>query len=46
MIMNNEFNKRFRSGADDTGRFIVVSERTGKTYYVEPIGDPHVDWGQ
>lgn len=31
---------------DDTGRFIVHSFRTGKTYYVEPIGpDRAADWG-
>lgn len=31
---------------DETGRFIVKSFRTGKTYYVEPIGNTRpVDWG-
>lgn len=31
---------------DETGRFIVKSFRTGKTYYVEPIGSTRpADWG-
>jgi len=31
---------------DETGRFIVKSVRTGKTYYVEPIGSKRsADWG-
>lgn len=29
----------------ETGRFFVKSERTGKVYVVEPIGDPHIKWG-
>lgn len=40
-----DFNKRFLADRDDTGRFLVKSRRTGKTYYVEAIGDAHVDWG-
>lgn len=43
--MDNDFNKRFLHERDDTGRFIVVSTRTGKKYYVEPQGDPHIEWG-
>lgn len=31
---------------DETGRFIVKSIRTSKTYYVEPIGNTRpADWG-
>jgi len=31
---------------DETGRFIVKSVRTGKTYYVEPIGSTRsTGWG-
>lgn len=30
-----DFNKRFLADRDDTGRFLVKSRRTGKTYYVE-----------
>ena len=41
-----EFRKRFLEGRDDSGRFIVTSYRTGKTYFVEPIGpDRAADWG-
>lgn len=48
MTQNNitpEFTKRFLTGTDDTGRFIVVSQRTKRKYYVEPVGDPHTTWG-
>jgi hypothetical protein len=31
--------------SSDTGRFIVTSMRTGKKYFVEAIGDSHVEWG-
>ena len=38
--------KRFLTGSDDTGRFIVKSMVTGKTYFVEPIDDgPRTEWG-
>lgn len=41
-----EFNKRFLSGSDDTGRFIVKSIVTGKSYYVEPIDKGvRTEWG-
>ena len=41
-----DFNKRFLESRDDSGRFIVESYRTGKKYYVEPIGpDRAADWG-
>ena len=40
-----DFNSRFLKDRDDTGRFIVTSKRTGKRYYVEAIGDPHIQWG-
>lgn len=43
--LSSDFNKRFLTNRDDTGRFIVNSPRTGRTYYVEPVGDPHVEWG-
>lgn len=35
--MDAEFKKRFLTNTDDSGRFIVKSRITGKTYYVEPI---------
>lgn len=43
--MTTEFNKRFLTNTDDTGRFVVTSQVTGRTYYVEAIGDPYVRWG-
>lgn len=42
-----EFRKEFLTDRDESGRFIVTSYRTGKTYFVEPIdesGRP-ADWG-
>ena len=48
MIMKNvsEFKSRFLTNRDSTGRFIVTSFRTGKSYCVEPIGpDRAADWG-
>lgn len=29
----------------DNGRFVIKSQKTGKTYLVEAIGDPHTEWG-
>ena len=44
--MNDNFNKKFLTNTDESGRFIVMSKRTGKTYYVEPImGGKQVRWG-
>lgn len=41
-----DFIKNFLFNRDETGRFIVKSERTGKTYFVEPIdGDERTVWG-
>lgn len=37
--------ENFLVNTEETGRFIVTSKRTGRKYYVEPIGDPHLDWG-
>ncbi len=38
--------KDFLVNSDDTGRFIVKSLKTGRTYYVEPIDSgERVDWG-
>ena len=36
---------KFLTNTDETGRFIVVSKRTGKTYAVEPIGKIPTRWG-
>lgn len=46
MKENSEITKRFLTNTDETGRFIIRSMATGKTYYVEPIGNGHpADWG-
>ncbi len=37
--------EKFLTNTDETGRFIVTSIRTGKKYFVEPVGDPHKEWG-
>jgi len=36
---------KFLTHTDETGRFIYHSPRTGKKYFVEPMGDPHRQWG-
>jgi hypothetical protein len=41
----NELRKKFLTNTDETGRFIVESKRTGRTYYVEPIGKTKTRWG-
>lgn len=35
--MDTNLRTRFLTNTDETGRFIVYSQRTGKTYFVEPI---------
>lgn len=35
----------FLTNTGHTGRLVVTSMRTGKMYAIEPIGDPHVEWG-
>lgn len=41
-----EFRKQFFEERDDTGRYMIVSYRTGVKYYIEPIGpDRAADWG-
>lgn len=37
--------QKFLTDTDETGRFVVKSIRTGRSYFVEPIGDPHREWG-
>ena len=44
--MDAALRSKFLTNTDDTGRFIVYSPRTGKTYYVEPIETAHTPkWG-
>lgn len=41
-----EIKKKFLTNTDETGRFIVKSLESGKTYFVEPIGNKRsADWG-
>ena len=35
--MDTTLREKFFTNTDDTGRFTVTSQRTGRTYYVEPI---------
>jgi len=44
-MITQELHEKFLTNTDETGRFIVTSVRTGRIYYVEPIGDPHIEWG-
>ncbi len=37
--------KQFLKDTDHSGRFIVISKRTGKKYFVEPIGNVKTKWG-
>lgn len=43
--MNRDFDKQFLTSTDESGRFIVFSEKTRKKYYVEPLNGSHVQWG-
>ena len=44
--MDKDFKARFLTNTDETGRFIVKSAKTGKTYFVEPIDDgERTSWG-
>ncbi len=42
--MNNII-KNFLVDSEETGKHIVTSLRTGKKYFVEPIGNGRSDWG-
>ena len=46
-MTRQELMKRFLTGTDKTGRFIVSSKITGITYFIEPIdnGKPNTLWG-
>lgn len=44
--MNPDIKSKFLTDTDNTGRFIVTSHRTGRTYAVEPIIGKHTPkWG-
>jgi hypothetical protein len=45
-MMNANVRTEFLTNTDHTGRFIVYSKRTGRTYFVEPIINGHTpEWG-
>lgn len=45
-MVDEEIRKKFLLNTDDTGRMIVKSLKTGKTYYIEPIDNGNrIDWG-
>ena len=44
--MDDDFKKKFLMNRDETGRFIVKSLKTGRTYFVETLDDgDRNDWG-
>lgn len=44
--MNDYVKKNFLVNSEETGRQVVFSQRTGKRYFVETIGDGRMaDWG-
>lgn len=44
--MNTKLRKDFLTDTDETGRFIVTSQRTGRSYFIEPLLGKHTPvWG-
>jgi hypothetical protein len=43
--MDPDLRSRFLTNTDETGRFIVTSQRTGKSYFVEPLAGKQPVWG-
>lgn len=43
--MKASVRQKFFTNTDDTGRFMVYSPRTGRQYFVEPIGTVKTNWG-
>lgn len=41
----NKFLKEFFANRDATGRFVIKSQKTGETYFVEPIGFTKTGFG-
>jgi hypothetical protein len=45
-MISQALHSKFLTNTDDTGRFVVYSQRTGRRYYVEPIETQHTPkWG-
>lgn len=40
-----KISERFLVNSSETGRFIVKSLITNRSYYIEPIGDNRSNWG-
>lgn len=41
-----DIQKQFLTNTSETGRHVVISKRTGRKYFIEPIGDGRMaDWG-
>jgi hypothetical protein len=30
---------------NDSGRYMVIDQKTGRKFLIEPIGDSHINWG-
>lgn len=41
----NKLLKEFFANRDETGRFIIKSPKTGRTYFVEPVGYTRTGFG-
>ena len=44
-MITEEFRTKFLTKTEDSSRFIITSFRTGRTYYVEPVGNVRTEWG-
>lgn len=45
-MLTESFKEKFLTNREESGRYIVTSFRTGRSYCVEPIGDGRGgDWG-
>ena len=45
-MITEDIKKRFFENRDETGRYMITSNVTGRNYYIEPIGDGRMaDWG-
>ena len=45
-MIDDDLQKTFLTDTDSSGRFVVKSFRTGKTYYIEPLDDGNnTKWG-
>lgn len=44
-MITEEIKAKFFESTDKTGRHIIVSKRTGKTYFIEPIFGNRTKWG-